>query len=466
MMSTNHVKYLNTNDFIKQGAGVVKFGKAPDGLPMLANIAPLPQTAELLRSLANTLGIEKANNYGFSNADLNNTPLEPLVNEVEQILKNHLIQWVEIDAGKSLEIFPLPKTIDNYLGRTLLSRLFGYSGRTFGEEIRVDTRATFMDSPMTMNAPGSANHPPTIKTNLAPQPKFKVGQTHLALPLDQSLPVIVRRETNHDGYSQFSFVRNYLEESITQIPRAKLSAHFYEQGTGIYREKLLEITELEEYLKLKEEMPDVQWTLKIPRNSVAELFIQIAAELSALHKTGEIHGDLKFANVLLTEKGVRVFDSLELHEGDRAPAMTRGWAAPEQVLGKPVAPSTDQYAFGLMLLELLKGVLYGEETTVSIPVGGTILERHTIHRNPGVFIDPDDAPVLPETVNDWRSFIERCIRFEPEDRFGSMDDLIITLKTLAEENTLRGQLELPLVFGNCVVGSDDNNNILPCWLNN
>ena len=464
MASSNYVKYLNTNEFVKQGAGVVKFGQSPDGLPMLANIAPLPQTADLLRSLATTLGIEKANNYTFSNPDLNNTPLEPLVNEIEQILKKHLIQSVDIDEGKRIEIFPLPKTIDNYIGRTLLSRLFRNYVRTV-ETIREDTRAAFNTFGLIpINSPPSLKTP-TVNNNLAPQPKFKVGQIHLALSLDQSLPVIVRREINRHGYSQFSFVRNYLEESITQIPQAKLSAHFYESGTGIYREKILDVAEFEEYLKLRKEMPDIQWTLKVPRNSVAEFFIEIAAELSKLHTTGEIHGDLKFDNVLLTEKGMCIFDSLGLHEGDRAPAMTRGWAAPEQVLGNPVSSLTDQYAFGLMLIELLKGVLYGEEATVSIPVGGTILEKHTIHRNPGVFIDAYDAPVLPEAVNEWRSLIERCIRFEPKDRFSSMDDLIVTLKTLVEQNTLSGELEMSLAFGKCIIGSDANNNIFPCWLN-
>ena len=461
MASTNYVKYLNTNEFVKQGAGVVKFGKSPDGLPMLANISPLPQTAELLRSLANTLGIEKANNYAFSNTDLDNTPLEPLVNQIEQILKNHLIQSVEIDEGKSIEIFPLPKVIDNYVGKTLLSRLFGNVDRTYVNGINQDTRVVYEN---TMGVP-SFTHPPTIKNNLAPQPKFKLGQIHLALPLDENLPVIVRREINRSGYSQFSFVRNYLEESITQIHQAKLSGNFYESGTGIYREKTLDVAELDEYLKFKMEMPEIQWTFKVPRNSVAKLFIEIAAELSKLHNTGEIHGDLKFDNVLLTEKGMCIFDSLGLHEGDRAPAMTRGWAAPEQVLGNPVLALTDQYAFGLMLIELLKGVLYGEEATVSIPVGGTILEKHTIHRNPGVFIDADNAPVLPESVNEWRGFIERCIRFEPQDRFSSMDDLIVTLKTLVEQNTLIGELEMSLTFGNCILGSDTNDNKLPCWLN-
>jgi hypothetical protein len=464
MMSTNHVQYLNTNEFVKEGAGVVKFGTAPDGLPMLAKIAPLPQTAELLRSLANTLGIEKANIHGFSNADLKNTPLEPLVDEIEQILKNHLIQRLEIDEGKSLEVFPLPKTIDHYLGPTLLSRFFGYSGLTVSRGIKIDTRNSFMNPPITMTA-ADRPHPPTLKNTGVPQPKFKVGQTHLALPLDQSLPVIVKRETNRDGYSQFTFVRNYLEESIKQIPQAKLGVFFHEPGTGIHREITLDLAQTEEYLKIKEEMPRAHCSLKVPRNGVAELFIEIAAELSALHERGEIHGDLKFANILLTEQGVRVFDSLGLREGERAPAMTRGWAAPEQVLGNPVAPATDQYAFGLMLLELLEGVLYGEEATVTIPVGGTQLERHTIHRNPGVYIDPDDAPVLPEAVNDWRSLIERCIRFEPEDRFASMDDLIAALKTLSAQNTLSGEFTIPLVFGTCIIGSDEQNDPLPCWLN-
>ena len=62
--------------------------------------------------------------------------------------------------------------------------------------------------------------------------------------------------------------------------------------------------------------------------------------------------------------------------GTRSPALTRSWAAPEQVLCRPVSGQTDQYPLGLMLLQLVEGALYGEEARVLIPVGGRNVEAH------------------------------------------------------------------------------------------
>ncbi len=117
-----------------------------------------------------------------------------------------------------------------------------------------------------------------------------------------------------------------------------------------------------------------------------------------------------------------------------------------------------------MLLEVLKGVPYGEEATVSIPVGKMQIEKHTILRNPGVFIDAENETIKKETINEWRDFIEQCIRFDSNERFESVSYLADTLQQLIEQDSLLGNLEMPLSFGQSVIGKDSNDNISPCWL--
>ncbi len=172
----------------------------------------------------------------------------------------------------------------------------------------------------------------------------------------------------------------------------------------------------------------------------------------------------KPSNLLLSRDGLWPIDSLQLAVGTRSPALTRSWAAPEQVLRFPVQFQTDQYPLGLMLLHLVEGVLYGEEAKVSIPVGARRVENHTVFRNPGVYIDGDTAPVDGRAVDAWRGLVERCVRFDAADRFPSMTALADALAPLLESETLSGHLEVSLSFGRLLLGNDGTGPLTPCWL--
>jgi len=148
----------------------------------------------------------------------------------------------------------------------------------------------------------------------------------------------------------------------------------------------------------------------------------------------------------------------------RSPAMTRGWAAPEQVLGGKVSFQSDQYPVAMMLLGLVKGVMYGEEARVWVPAGGTRLESHKVLRCPGVHIDPDTAPVAGEKIEAWQALLEQCFRFDPSERFPSMGDLADVLQPLAENESLTDDIEVPLSFGRLVIGRDARGEKTPCWL--
>jgi serine/threonine protein kinase len=243
-------------------------------------------------------------------------------------------------------------------------------------------------------------------------------------------------------------------------------AHFHLEyrDEAAWRSESVSFAERARYLELRADERACDWSWQVPRNAAARVLADVAVALGRLHATGEVHGDLKPANVLLTADGAHLFDSLKLAPGVRAPAMTRGWAAPEQVLGNPVGFATDQYAMGMLLLRLVDGVLYGEETRVLIPVGGTRLEAHTVMRNPGVYIDTDSAPVQPSAVEAWRGVIERCIRFEPSERFASTGELEEALRRLCERDGLVGDLRVPVSFGRAVMGQDASGRLTPAWL--
>jgi serine/threonine protein kinase len=102
----------------------------------------------------------------------------------------------------------------------------------------------------------------------------------------------------------------------------------------------------------------------LPPSLVARVGAQVADTLDFVHSWGIVHRDIKPSNILLddVERQAYLADfglALQAH----ATRVTRsgllvgtaGYLAPEQLRGREVAPPTDVYALGLVLLECLTG---------------------------------------------------------------------------------------------------------------
>ncbi len=99
---------------------------------------------------------------------------------------------------------------------------------------------------------------------------------------------------------------------------------------------------------------------------VAEVGIEMAHGLEALHAAGVVHGDLKPTNVIVvadTDPAAR-FASVRLLDFGLAALLggagethrgTAGYAAPEMVLGEPPTPASDLYGLGATMCALLLG---------------------------------------------------------------------------------------------------------------
>ncbi|CAE6448738.1 unnamed protein product, partial [Rhizoctonia solani] len=88
-----------------------------------------------------------------------------------------------------------------------------------------------------------------------------------------------------------------------------------------------------------------------------DLCVQICEGVSHLHHTGIVHGDIKGANVLISDDGVAMltdFDEVQLGDSSlvftrpNEPAMTLKWTAPEVLLGGQRTFKSDVYGLGMV----------------------------------------------------------------------------------------------------------------------
>jgi len=182
-----------------------------------------------------------------------------------------------------------------------------------------------------------------------------------------------------------------------------------------------------EYLEgrtLREELADGP----LPSAQALATAGQIAQALVAAHDRGIVHRDLKPENIVRTASGgVKILDfglaQFDVAAQDLAsvtrltdPGVVAGtppYMAPEQLLGQPTSARTDQFAFGVLLYELLTGRHpFGNGT---LP---TIIARV-------LSADPEPAAAIPSDV--W-PIILRLLQKTPDDRFHSTADVAAALE--------------------------------------
>ena len=160
-----------------------------------------------------------------------------------------------------------------------------------------------------------------------------------------------------------------------------------------------------------------------PVNAI-EIVVQILRAARFAHRRGVIHRDLKPHNVILDEEGrARVTDFGIARAGASDMTLTGSvmgtaqYLSPEQAQGFAVSSASDLYSVGVILYELLTGVVPFEgESAVAI----AYKQVSAAPRPPSEL-----NPVIPPSLD---AVVMRALAKDPAQRYSDADELIVALE--------------------------------------
>ena len=188
-------------------------------------------------------------------------------------------------------------------------------------------------------------------------------------------------------------------------------------------------------------------TQTLPLDRVIKIAQQISQGLAAAHEKGVIHRDLKPENIMMekaSEDPVPYGGDALIMDFGIARSMEHGatqtvagsvigtleYMAPEQAQGQKVDQRADQYAFGLIMYDML----IGRARRISSENPMTELLARLAAAPPAPrSLNPD----IPQSVND---IVMRCLQLSPDARYASTQELATALDHLAPDGSIRSDV--------------------------
>ena len=177
----------------------------------------------------------------------------------------------------------------------------------------------------------------------------------------------------------------------------------------------------------------------LPLDQALKFATQIADALDRAHRAGVTHRDVKPQNIMLTRDGVKVLDFGLAKSAASKPGPTEAtltnvpttegtvmgtpqYMAPEQFEGKEADARSDIWAFGAVLYEMVTGQKAFQGKSYSSLIGAILSA------------DPAPMSVKPFTPAWLERLVRRCLAKDPEERYFSMHDIVLDLRTPQQES--------------------------------
>jgi serine/threonine protein kinase len=250
--------------------------------------------------------------------------------------------------------------------------------------------------------------------------------------------VYLARDIQDEQNVVLKFPNNDLIGNIGVFERYKREAEIGSRLNHIHLQRLLNTGEerSEQYLvmeyiqgrTLREALDKLNPPLFPPQEAV-RLAIQICEALAYAHHQGVFHRDVKPENIMILDDGnIKIIDfGVALLEGARRVTWrglsgtvgTPDYMSPEQLKGERGTASSDIYAVGVMLYEMLCGHVPFEGENVF-----AVMNQHVSQDPPSLLhCNPHVSPALATVVM-------RAIRRDPEKRYKHIEDMLRDLRHL------------------------------------
>ena len=169
----------------------------------------------------------------------------------------------------------------------------------------------------------------------------------------------------------------------------------------------------------------------LPLEKALDFTVQICQGVGYAHRAGFVHCDVKPQNVLVTSGGRAMVADFGIARVISEATMSRSdlnWGtphyfSPEQAAGEPATPSSDVYAIGVMLFEMLTGRLPFE---AEAPAALALMH---IREDPPLVTDL--RPSVPTPV---AKIVQKVLAKEPSARYRTAEQLGRILQSFHQES--------------------------------
>ncbi len=169
----------------------------------------------------------------------------------------------------------------------------------------------------------------------------------------------------------------------------------------------------------------------IPLSKACAWAAEMASALGVAHRKGVIHGDVKPANMLITDDGrVKLMDfgmaRLASHDTGATPLLgTPAYWCPEQIMGKPQDARSDLFSLGVVLYEMVVGKRPFDADSLQA-ICGRVLSSTPL--------PPSHANASVPTGFD--AVVARCLAKDPATRYATAESLAEDLYPLARHRVI------------------------------